>query len=180
MIFEIHAAENTAQLGFCGGYRLESSLSNTISNFAIPMRYSCISAITQNETPCKVLWDLGFSLTSETFGDVKMSRGMPQTSPYGWFSQIFVSTQVVGGGGLKSWFWPFSTFLAYRAQDCNHSRAPLKSSPARAVGSSGLFCPLLYFWFDPEVMVPEEECENTICNMLPDTIVYIVTNTCLS
>jgi len=26
IIFEVHATDNTAQLGFCGGYRLESSL----------------------------------------------------------------------------------------------------------------------------------------------------------
>jgi len=38
-----------------------------LSIFALPMRYSCISIIRQNETSCKVLWDLGFSLTSETF-----------------------------------------------------------------------------------------------------------------
>jgi len=39
----------------------------TLSIFALPMRYSCISVITQNESPCKVLRDLGFFLTSETF-----------------------------------------------------------------------------------------------------------------
>jgi len=60
MIFEFDAAGNTAQLGFCGGYRLELSPSNTLSIFALPMRYLRISVITQNETPCKVLWDLGF------------------------------------------------------------------------------------------------------------------------
>ena len=67
IIFKVYATGNTAQLGFCGGYRLESSASNTLSIFALPMRYSWISVRTQNETLRKVLWDSGFSLTSETF-----------------------------------------------------------------------------------------------------------------
>ena len=75
------------------------------------------------------------------FREVKMSRGIFQTSPRGWFPQIFLLIQVAGR--LKSRFSSFLTFLAYRVQDCSYSGAVQRvqldrvdsSAPCYTVGS---------------------------------------------
>jgi len=41
------------------------------------------------------------TLGNKKFRDVKMSRGICRTAPHGWFSQIFVLTQVESGGKVS-------------------------------------------------------------------------------
>ena len=60
--FWIWCYREHSSVGLVWGYRLELSPSNTRNIFALPMQYSCISVITQNKTPCTVLWDLTFFL----------------------------------------------------------------------------------------------------------------------